>query len=132
MIEGLTYALREGKDLLEKRSGKSISRLIVSGGGSQSDQIMQITADIFGMTVLRPHTFETSSLGAAIASAVGVGLYPDFPTAVDKMTHKGDSFDPIDMNKDLYSDLYHKVYKKMYGQLKPSYEAIRSIANKSV
>ena len=132
MIEGLTYALREGKELLEKRSGKSISRLIVSGGGSQSDQIMQITADIFGMTVLRPHTYETSSLGAAIASAVGVGLYPDFPTAVDKMTHKGDSFDPIDMNKDLYSDLYHKVYKKMYGQLKPSYEAIRSIANKSV
>ena len=132
MIEGLTYALREGKELLEKRSGKSISRLIVSGGGSQSDQIMQITADIFGMTVLRPHTFETSSLGAAIASAVGVGLYPDFPTAVDKMTHKGDSFDPIDMNKDLYSDLYHKVYKKMYGQLKPSYEAIRSIANRSV
>ena len=132
MIEGLTYALREGKELLEKRSGKLISRLIVSGGGSQSDQIMQITADIFGMTVLRPHTYETSSLGAAIASAVGVGLYPDFPTAVDKMTHKGDSFDPIDMNKDLYSDLYHKVYKKMYGQLKPSYEAIRSIANKSV
>ena len=132
MIEGLTYALREGKELLEKRSGKSISRLIVSGGGSQSDQIMQITADIFGMTVLRPHTFETSSLGAAIASAVGVGLYPDFPTAVDKMTHKGDSFNPIDMNKDLYSDLYHKVYKKMYGQLKPSYEAIRSIANRSV
>ena len=132
MIEGLTYALREGKELLEKRSGKLISRLIVSGGGSQSDQIMQITADIFGMTVLRPHTYETSSLGAAIASAVGVGLYPDFPTAVDKMTHKGDSFDPIGMNKDLYSDLYHKVYKKMYGQLKPSYEAIRSIANKSV
>ena len=132
MIEGLTYALREGKELLEKRSGKLISRLIVSGGGSQSDQIMQITADIFGMTVLRPHTYETSSLGAAIASAGGDGLYPDFPTAVDKMTHKGDSFNPIDMNKDLYSDLYHKVYKKMYGQLKPSYEAIRSIANKSV
>ena len=132
MIEGLTYALREGKELLEKRSGKSISRLVVSGGGSQSDQIMQITADIFGMTVLRPHTFETSSLGAAIASAVGIGLYPDFSTAVDKMTHSGDIFDPIDINKDLYSDLYHKVYKKMYGQLKPSYEAIRSIANKPI
>ena len=129
MIEGLTYALREGKELLEKRSGKSISRLVVSGGGSQSDQIMQITADIFGMTVMRPHTFETSSLGAAIASAVGIGLYPDFSTAVDKMTHHGDSFDPIEANKDMYNNLYHKVYKKMYGQLKPSYEAIRTITN---
>jgi sugar (pentulose or hexulose) kinase len=132
MIEGLTYALREGKELLEKRSGKSISRLIVSGGGSQSDQVMQITADIFGMTVLRPHTFETSSLGAAIASAVGIGLYPDFETAVDKMTHSGESFEPSDANKDIYSNLYHKVYKKMYGQLKPSYEAIRIITNRSI
>ena len=127
MIEGLTFALRDSKELIEKRSGKSISRLIVSGGGSQSDQVMQITADIFGMTVLRPHTFETSSLGAAIASSVGIGLYPDFSTAVDNMTHEGDKFDPIDANKDIYNDLYHKVFKKMYGQLKPSYKAIHSI-----
>ena len=127
MIEGLTFALRDSKELIEKRSGKSISRLIVSGGGSQSDQVMQITADIFGMTVLRPHTFETSSLGAAIASSVGIGLYPDFSTAVDNMTHEGDKFDPIDANKDIYNDLYHKVFKKMYGQLQPSYKAIHSI-----
>ena len=127
MIEGLTFALRDSKELIEKRSSKSISRLIVSGGGSQSDQVMQITADIFGMTVLRPHTFETSSLGAAIASSVGIGLYPDFSTAVDNMTHEGDKFDPIDANKDIYNDLYHKVFKKMYGQLQPSYKAIHSI-----
>ena len=130
MIEGLTYALRESKELLEKRSKKTISRLVVSGGGSQSDEVMQITADIFGMTVFRPHTFETSSLGAAIASAVGTGLYPDFSSAVNKMTHQGDRFDPIDANKEIYNDLYHKVYKKMYGNLKPSYEAIRLITSR--
>ena len=127
MIEGLTYALRESKELLEKRTKKSISRLVVSGGGSQSDEVMQITADIFGMTVFRPHTFETSSLGAAIASAVGIGLYQDFTYAVEKMTHAGDRFDPIDTNKEIYNDLYHKVYKKMYGNLKPSYQAIKSV-----
>ena len=127
MIEGLTYALRESKELLEKRTKKSISRLVVSGGGSQSDEVMQITADIFGMTVFRPHTFETSSLGAAIASAVGIGLYQDFTYAVEKMTHAGDRFDPIDANKEIYNDLYNKVYKKMYGNLKPSYEAIKSV-----
>ena len=127
MIEGLTYALRESKELLEKRTKKSISRLVVSGGGSQSDEVMQITADIFGMTVFRPHTFETSSLGAAIASAVGIGLYQDFTYAVEKMTHAGDRFDPIDANKEIYNDLYNKVYKKMYSNLKPSYEAIKSV-----
>ena len=127
MIEGLTFALKDSMELIEKCSNKSISRLMVSGGGSQSDQVMQITADIFGMTVFRPHTFETSSLGAAIASSVGIGLYPDFSTAVEKMTHEGDKFDPIDANKDIYNDLYNKVYKRMYGQLKPSYKAIHSI-----
>ena len=131
MIEGLTYALRESKELLEKRSKKIISRIVVSGGGSQSDEVMQITADIFGMTVFRPHTFETSSLGAAIASAVGIGLYPNFTSAVEKMTHEGDRFDPIAANSEIYNDLYHKVYKKMYGNLKPSYEAIWSITNRT-
>jgi sugar (pentulose or hexulose) kinase len=127
MIEGLTYALREGKELLEKRSGIPITKLMVSGGGSQSDQIMQITADIFGMTVYRPHTFETSSLGAAIATAVGIGLYPDFSVAAANMTHAGDRFEPIMKNKILYNDLFNKVYKKMYRQLKPSYESLRAI-----
>ena len=130
MIEGLTYALRESKELLEKRSGKAINRLVVSGGGSQSDQVMQITADIFGMPVYRPHTFETSSLGAAIASAVGVGMYPNFVTAVGQMTHDGEKFEPIEANSVLYNSLYQKVYKKMYGQLKSSYEAIRSITGR--
>ena len=130
MMEGLTFALRESKELLEKRSGKTINRLVVSGGGSQSDQVMQITADIFGMPVYRPHTFETSSLGAAIASAVGVGMYPNFVTAVGQMTHEGESFEPIEANSVLYNSLYQKVYKKMYGQLKPSYEALQSITGR--
>ena len=128
MIEGLTYALRESKELLEKRSGKSITRLVVSGGGSQSDQIMQITADIFGMPVFRPHTFETSSLGAAISSAVGVGIYPDFTSAVVNMTHQGDCFEPITTHQVTYNKLYNQVYKKMYRQLKPSYEALHQIS----
>jgi sugar (pentulose or hexulose) kinase len=127
MIEGLTYALREGKELLEKRSGKSLSRLVVSGGGSQSDQIMQITADIFGMPVERPHTYEASGLGAAIATAVGTGTHPDFETAVQLMTHVADRFEPIPANQQIYNDLYNQVYRQMYRHLKPSYQAIKSI-----
>ena len=130
MIEGLTYALREGKELLEKRSGKTLRRLVVSGGGSQSDQIMQITADIFGMPVERPHTYEASGLGAAIATAVGTGAHPDFATAVALMTHVSDRFEPISANQQLYNQLYNKVYKTMYGQLKPSYQAIQAITGR--
>ena len=127
IIEGLTYALRAGKERVEKRSGQPITRLLVSGGGSQSDQVMQITADIFGMPVQRPHTYETSALGAAMAAAVGSGIYPDFASAAAKMTHGGDRFEPIAANHKIYSQLYTQVYRKMYQSLKPSYEAIRKI-----
>lgn len=127
MIEGITYALREGKELLEKRSGKELRRLVVSGGGSQSDQIMQITADVFGMPVERPHTYEASALGSAIATAVGTGAHPDFETAVALMTHVVDRFEPVPANQQIYNDLYLGVYKKMYQNLKPSYRAIKAI-----
>lgn len=127
IIEGLTYALREGKERFEKRSGHTISTLRVSGGGSQSNEVMQITADIFGLPVERPHTYETSGLGAAINAAVGVGLYPDYATALAKMTHAGERFTPNPENVALYEQLYRDVYLKLYARLEPLYGSIRTI-----
>jgi sugar (pentulose or hexulose) kinase len=127
IIEGIAYALREGKEKLEKRSGQPIERLRVSGGGSQSDQVMQITADIFGMQAERPHTFETSGLGTAIAAAVGSGCYPDFETATRHMVHVKDSFAPDATHQQTYNHLYKDVYRNMYQALKPSYRAIQVI-----
>ena len=79
ILEGLAYALREGKERSERRSGKAITELRVAGGGSQSDAAMQITADIFGLPASRPHLYETSGLGAAIDAAVGLGCTPTSP-----------------------------------------------------
>lgn len=127
IIEGLAYALREGKELSEKKSGVKITTLKVSGGGSQSDEAMQITADIFGITAERPHTFETSGLGAAINAAVGTGLYPDYESAITNMTHPGEKFTPNLENKRIYDQLYNDVYQKMYEKLSPLYKSIRKI-----
>ena len=127
IIEGLAYALREGKESLEKRTGKMITSLIASGGGSQSDGVLQLTADVFNLPVKRPHTHETSGLGAAINAAVGVNVYPDYSTAVKKMVRITETFEPKPDNVMLYEQLYRDVYKKMYKQLKPLYKKIRTI-----
>jgi sugar (pentulose or hexulose) kinase len=129
MLEGLAYALREGAERIEKRSGVKIKTLRVSGGGSQSDRVMQITADVFGLKAERPHTFETSGLGAAIDAAVGLGLHLDFETAIQKMTRVGDSFMPDPAAQEIYNQLYQQVYKKMYGRLSPLYKAIQKITD---
>ncbi|GBO85510.1 carbohydrate kinase [Marinobacter adhaerens] len=127
ILEGLAYALREGKEKIEKRSGVKIRKLRVAGGGSQSDAAMQLTADVFGLPAERPHTFETSGLGAAIDAAVGLGLHPDFDTAVTNMTRVGDVFHPNEETRALYQRLYSEVYLRMYPQLQPLYRKIREI-----
>jgi sugar (pentulose or hexulose) kinase len=127
ILEGLAYALREGKERIEKRSGVPITELRVSGGGSQSDAAMQLTADIFGLPTSRPHVYETSGLGAAIDAAVGLGLHPDFDTALKAMTRIGKTFEPVAANHATYDALYHRVYQKMYGRLQPLYRAIQQI-----
>lgn len=127
ILEGLAYALREGMERTERRSRVKITEIRVAGGGSQSAAAMQITADIFGLPTTRPHVYEASGLGAAIDAAVGLGLHPDFATAISEMTHQGDSFEPNLENHRFYNELYHRIYLKMYKRLKPLYQEIRDI-----
>lgn len=127
ILEGLAYALRQGKERIEQRTRTPITCLRVAGGGSQSDAAMQLTADIFGLPAERPHVYEASGLGAAIACAVGLGLYPDFPTAIVGMTRVAEVFQPQPQAQQLYQRLYREVYVRMYRQLSPLYRSIREI-----
>ncbi len=127
ILEGLAFALREGKERIEGRTGVPIRSLRVSGGGSQSRAAMQITADIFGLPASRPHIFETSGLGAAIDAAVGAGLHGDFTAAAKAMTRVGEIFEPDLSAHAVYDALYRQVYRCMYRRLKPLYKRIRRI-----
>jgi sugar (pentulose or hexulose) kinase len=127
ILEGLAYALRDGKERCERRSGVPVTELRVAGGGSQSDAAMQITADVFGLPVARPHVYEASGLGAAIDAAVGLGLHPGFEAAVAAMTRVGRTFEPDPATTAVYDQLYRRVYREMYRRLKPLYEEIRGI-----
>jgi sugar (pentulose or hexulose) kinase len=127
ILEGLAYALREGRERIEKRGRVRLTELRVSGGGAQSDAAMQLTADIFNLPTARPHTHETSGLGAAIDCAVGLGLHPDFDEAVARMTRIGRLFEPIAENVATYDALYERVYKHMYERLAPLYSEIQKI-----
>ncbi len=127
ILEGLAYALREGKERIEARTGIPITELRVSGGGSQSRQAMQATADIFGLPAARPHLYDTSGLGAAIDLAVGLGLHADIGVAVAAMTRIREVFQPDPERHARYDALYRNVYLKLYPRLKPLYEQIRKI-----
>ncbi|MDQ2926673.1 MAG: FGGY-family carbohydrate kinase, partial [Pseudomonadota bacterium] len=85
MIEGLAYGLRAGGELIEARTRRPIRRLVISGGGAQSDGAMQIAADVFALAAERPQLADASSLGAAMLAATGLGWHADVPAAVAAM-----------------------------------------------
>ena len=127
ILEGLAYALREGMERTAKRTKVPVTEVRVSGGGSQSPAAVQLTADIFGLPASRPHTHETSGLGAAIDAAVGLGLHPSFEAAVAAMTRVAETREPDPANHAIYEDLYRSVYVRLYDRLRPLYEEIRRI-----
>ncbi len=127
LLEGLAYALREGAERIERASKVPITELRVSGGGSQSDAALQLTADIFNLPTARPHTYETSGLGAAIVASVGLGLHSNFDAAIASMTRLAQVFEPDPKTRGVYDALYHRVYKRMYPRLQQLYDELKMI-----
>lgn len=64
-MEGATYALRHGFDLL-REAGLGFSSIRLTGGGSRSRVWRQMVADVFELPVEVPAEAEGAALGAAI------------------------------------------------------------------
>ena len=127
VIEGLAYSLLDGMHQLEKRDNLKFEKVALSGGASQSDEICQITADVFNRPLVRGRTHETSALGAAILTAYGIGEYSSIDEAVKKMVVYAKVFEPNSENTKIYDALYNDIYLKMYDKLKPFYKRMREI-----
>ena len=127
VIEGLAFALRDGLGKVERAGRTRIRKAAVSGGASQSDAICRIAADVLNLPMTKGRTHETSGLGAAIVTAVGLGFYASFAEAVDTMVSTGRVFEPDPDNVAIYKDLYARVYQKIYKVLGPLYAHIKDI-----
>jgi len=122
IIEGIAFALRESLEHFEKMTGKRVKQIMISGGGSQSDEICQITSDIFGIPVSRVQTFETSTLGAAVAGFIAAKEFSSPLEAIHAMVHKSSTFEPDMRIHEEYDRVFYKGYKKIYPNLSKIYK----------
>ncbi len=127
IIEGIGYALMEGLETMEKRSKQHIDTLYIGGGGSQSDEICQITANMFGLPVKRIQTYEACGIGCALNGFVGKGIFKDYHEAIKSMVHDSKTFIPDPKEHEIYHKLYNNVYKKIYKSNEHLYKKIRTI-----
>ncbi|MBU5484695.1 FGGY-family carbohydrate kinase [Clostridium sp. MSJ-11] len=127
IIEGINYGLLDGIDKIESKSHKKINKVFLSGGGSQSDIICEITSDMLNRPIYKVQTYETSGLGASIIAFVALGVYESYSEAIENMVNYTKNYKPNSENVKIYSQLYNNVYQKIYPALKGLYKEIREI-----
>lgn len=126
VLEGITMNLRV---ILESftRQGAQIAAMRVIGGGARGRFWNHIMADVFGMPVQRLSILEeATSMGAAVAGGVGVGLYKDF-SIIEQMNHIAEVIQPNPAAQAAYEKLY-PIFEASYHALLPIYDLIAEAA----
>lgn len=125
VLEGVTMNLRVILDTFTSQ-GAQIEAMRVIGGGARGRFWNQMMADIYGLPVQRLAILEeATSMGAALAGGVGVGLYPDFSMA-EQMNPRVEIFTPDLTAQTAYEKIY-PVFEAAYQALVPVYEAMAGV-----
>ena len=122
LIEGLAFALRSGKERIERRTKTPVTCIRLSGGGAQSDQVAQIVSDVLNLPVERFDDCEASGRGAAMVGAAAMGWYPSITAAGEAMVGEMHCITPDPQAAKRYEALYEGQYRPLYGKLKPLFE----------
>jgi len=114
--ERLAYLIRSDVETLQGL-GIQASEVRVLGGGSKSALWNQIKADVLGLPIAVPANPDAALVGTAVIAAVGIGLYPDFPTAVGSMTRMESRVEPDPARAALYAQQY-QLYRTLFNRVK--------------
>ena len=74
-LESIAYQLRDVLDSMKSRAGVDLRTINADGGATGNAFLMQFIADVTAMEVTVAQMPDCSSLGAAMAGAVGTGAY---------------------------------------------------------
>ncbi len=120
--EGIAYALRSVLEVYEE-NGLTPDQLTLIGGGAKSGLWNSIMSNIYDKKLMiHKNPREATSLGAAVAAGVGVGIFKDFDEAAGMVEFER-TVVPEEEAVKLYKKHY-KIYKSMYPSLKSVFENI--------
>ncbi|MDR0362218.1 MAG: FGGY-family carbohydrate kinase [Planctomycetota bacterium] len=114
-VENLAFAIAANIEQLEEISGRRVSRLCLTGGGSRSAHLKRIMPALLAdREVVVTRDLETTSRGAAIQAWTAVGEYADVEAAIREMSASG----WYDRLTGCYAPRLHERYqmwRELYG-----------------
>jgi xylulokinase len=118
VLEGVAFNMRIIRDALSEQGVKPGSVRII-GGGAKSGVWRQIFADILEVPIERLNFIEeATSIGAAIAGGVGVGMFGSL--------NEGAAFTEVKERAEPDSE-HFPIYRKHYDIFRRSYESLINV-----
>ncbi|MCA9049513.1 MAG: glycerol kinase GlpK, partial [Planctomycetaceae bacterium] len=74
-LESIAFQVADVLTAMKADAGLAIDSLRVDGGAAANNLLMQFQADMLGVPVVRPQTFETTAMGAAFLAGLAVGFW---------------------------------------------------------
>jgi len=120
VLEGVSLNFRAILHSLQD-GGAQIETMRLIGGGARGRFWNQILASVYGMPVQRLAILEeATSMGAALAGGIGIGLYHDFSMS-EQMNPTAEVFDPIPAEREVYNKLA-PIFEAAYQALVPVFD----------
>ena len=117
MMEGTAFALQHNLEVAAA-AGAEVATMVTVGGAGNSRVWTQIKCDVTGKPIEVARSDTATTLGAAMLAGVGVGLYPDFDTAVRRCVRLTRRQEPNPGTAEIYRRSYD-LYRKLYPALHP-------------
>ena len=92
-LEAICYQTRDVLEAMRRDAGTDLQIVKVDGGATANATLMQLQADILGVSVVRPVVAETTSLGAAYTAGLAAGVW-SAPADVTKHWKQEKQWDP--------------------------------------
>ncbi|NLX11714.1 MAG: xylulokinase [Chloroflexi bacterium] len=125
VLEGVTMNLRVILEAFTAQ-GAQIDAMRVIGGGARGRFWNQIMADVYGVPVHRLAILEeATSMGAALAGGIGVGLYPDW-SMIETMNRTAEVIEPNPAAQAVYDQVF-PIFEAAYHALLPVYDMIAAL-----
>lgn len=125
LLEGIVMTLKMNYDSMIKELKINPKAIVIAGGGSNSELLMQMFADCFGVKTIRNQINGSAALGAAMCVAVATKYYDNFKDAVENMVIKKDEFETNQKNKEVYANIIENIFSKLPTHLEDALKLIQ-------
>ena len=120
-LEGVAYALRDSYE----HNPLPLSRLVISGGGSNCALWRQIIADVLGRPLISIPNGD-NALGTAYLAAMALGIFDSFRTVRDEWLGGAATITPDPEHQGI-SEGSFPFYQTLNALMRPGYEGLQAL-----